>query len=156
MGRWRAPADPKTCTPRSPASAIPRSSPDITAPPRRWPWLLLAAVVGVVAIFVVTALHAREQSAERAEVQASLFAAQLRESVREISIFGHAVPKGRAASMLRPVIASTARSAGERLNRLDAAFEGEEQQIDALRLQLLDVRRLAAGDQDPAVYGRRL
>lgn len=128
------------------------SAPVPTAPPKRWPWLLLAAVVGVVAIVVLVALHAREQGAKRAETQALLFAAELRDSVREITLFGNAIPRSQLAPALRPVVRSTARTMGERLERLDQTLDHADPRVEELRGELLRIRRMAATATDARVY----
>jgi diguanylate cyclase (GGDEF)-like protein len=133
----------------------PDPTPFSTAPPRRWPWLLLALVVGIVAIAVPTALHGREQTARRAETQATLFATELRDSVREVTAFGNTIPDARLARALGPVVAATATTSGQRLDRLEAILP-DDPRTGELRAQLLDVRRIAASDQRAAAYGDHL
>jgi diguanylate cyclase (GGDEF)-like protein len=124
-------------------------------PPKRWPWLLLAVVVGAVAVALLAGLHEREQTAERAESQATLFATELRDSVREITVFGNTVPERSLTTALRPVIASTAAASAERLDRLDAIL-GEDPRIDELRRQLIEIRRLSATMKGPVAFSAQL
>jgi diguanylate cyclase (GGDEF)-like protein len=125
------------------------------APPKRWPWLLLALVVGILAIAVPAALHGREQTARRAEMQATLFATELRDSVREVTAFGNTLPDAQLTRALGPVIASTATTAGARLDRLEAVLPDDPRTGD-LRAQLLAIRRIAASDQRAGAYGDHL
>ncbi|WP_272474311.1 GGDEF domain-containing protein [Baekduia alba] len=136
-----------------PAAPIP--APVIAAPPKRWPWLALALIVGVAAISVLTALHQREQNARRAEMQATLFATELRDSVREITVFGNATPDRDLTRVLRPVIASTARTASARVARLDRLLGGDPR-TDRLTAQLLQIRQVAATTSGPIAFGVRL
>lgn len=133
----------------SPASPFPLPS------PKRWPWLLLGLLIGVAALAVITFLHDREQTARRAEGQATLFANELRDSVREITIFGAGVPERDLATALTPVIRSTAATAGTRLDRLQATL-GDDDRIEQLRLQLSAIRYVTASEQNPINYARRL
>jgi diguanylate cyclase (GGDEF)-like protein len=119
-----------------------RPSPTQIAPPKRWPWLLLVLVVGVAAIATLTGLHQREQHARRAETQATLFATELRDSVREITLFGNALPPAQLAPALTPVIAATAQTANTRVERL-AGLLKDDDQVARLRLQLGQVVKLA-------------
>jgi diguanylate cyclase (GGDEF)-like protein len=135
---------------------VPHSVPALSlTAPKRWPWLLLAVVVGVATIVVLTALHEREQTARRGEAQATLFAAELRDSVRELVLFGGAIPERQRATALRPVVASTAATASRRLERLDAIL-GDDPRTEQLRRQLLEVGRISASAASPAAFGSRL
>jgi diguanylate cyclase (GGDEF)-like protein len=125
-------------------------------PPKRWPWLLSAFVAGILAIGVLVALHAREQRAERAETQATLFAAELRDSVRELTLFGYAVPESRLVPAMRPVIASTVHVAEARLDRLAEVLGEGDADVARLRAQLQEIGRLNAGTDDPKAFGERL
>lgn len=131
-------------------------TPDPLAVPKRWPWLLLGLAIGALALSVIAALHQREQTARRAEGQATLFASELRDAVREITIFGGTVRESELRRALRPVIASTAATATARLTRLEDTL-GSDDRIDHLHAQLVAVGRIAASDdQDPAAYGAQL
>lgn len=129
--------------------------PDLPPVPKRWPWLLLGLAIGVLALSVLAVLHQREETARRAEGQATLFASELRDAVREITIFGTTVRESELRRALRPVIASTAATANARLARLETTL-GTDARIDDLRAQLLAVQRTADSVQDPAVYGEQL
>jgi diguanylate cyclase (GGDEF)-like protein len=128
---------------------------DLPALPKRWPWLLLGLAIGVLALTVLAALHQREETARRAETQATLFASELRDAVREITVFGNTVRESELRRALAPVIASTAATSSARLARLEATL-GTDPRIDDLRAQLIAVQRTAATDPDPAIYGERL
>jgi diguanylate cyclase (GGDEF)-like protein len=132
-----------------------RPSPISVAPPKRWPWLLLVLVVGVAAIATLTGLHQREQHARRAEMQATLFATELRDSVREITLFGNAIPPGQLAPALTPVIAATAQTANARVERLGALLENDDQ-VAQLRRQLGEIAKLAQTRQAPILYSDHL
>lgn len=125
--------------------------------PKRWPWLALGLAIGIAALAVITVLHGREQTAERAQGQATLFANELRDAVREITVFGASVPERDLAKALRPVIQTTAATAGRRLDRLQATLgSDDDDRLAELRVQLDAVRRAAASDQAPSTYARRL
>jgi diguanylate cyclase (GGDEF)-like protein len=123
--------------------------------PKRWPWLLLGLAIGIAALSVITLLHAREQDARRAEAQATLFANELRDAVREITIFGDAVPERDLAKALGPVIRATAATATHRLDHLQATL-GDDDRLGRLRLQIDGIRFAAAADRAPAAYARQL
>ena len=76
---------------------------------KRWPWLVLGLASGSPRCRCSPAAPAREQRRRRAEAQATLFATELRDAVREITVFGNAVPERELATALRPVIDATAR-----------------------------------------------
>jgi diguanylate cyclase (GGDEF)-like protein len=140
------------------ASHVPEMSavsPDPLAVPKRWPWLLLGLAIGALALSVLAALHQREETARRAEAQATLFASELRDAVREITIFGNTVDESELRRALRPVIASTSATATARLTRLENTL-GSDPRIDRLHTELIAVRGTAASDQDPAAYGQQL
>ncbi|WP_445148847.1 GGDEF domain-containing protein [Baekduia sp. Peel2402] len=130
-------------------------APDLPALPKRWPWLLLGLAIGVLALSVLGVLHQREETARRAEGQATLFASELRDAVREITIFGNTVRESELRRALRPVIASTAATSSARLARLEATL-GTDPRIDDLRRQLAAIQRTAASNPDPVIYGERL
>jgi diguanylate cyclase (GGDEF)-like protein len=129
--------------------------PVFVARPKRWPWFALILVVGVAAIAVLSALHEREQHARNAQMQATIFAGELRDSVRELTAFGDAVPEASLTRALRPVIASTADTALARIDRLDAFLDGDKRTTQ-LRLQVLQIQRVAASVQGPIAFGDRL
>jgi diguanylate cyclase (GGDEF)-like protein len=134
--------------PVSAASPPPLHRPSRTTvkPPRRWPWLALVLAVGIAAIGALAILHAREQHARRAEMQATLFATDLRDSVRQITLVGRAIPAKQLAPALTPVIASTARTANERVERLSDLLASDTQ-VMRMRLQLLQVTKLATSQR---------
>jgi diguanylate cyclase (GGDEF)-like protein len=140
----------------SPRRLVSPYVPDPLPLPKRWPWLLLALAIGVAALGVVAILREREQTARRAEAQATLFANELRDAVREITIFGGTVPEAQLAPALRPVIKATAATATTRLDRLEATLGGDDERLDDVRHQLAVIRRVAASDRSPAAYSRRL
>lgn len=119
-----------------------RPSPTTLTPPKRWPWLALVLAVGIAAIGALLILHAREQHARRAEMQATLFATDLRDSVRQITIVGNTIPAAQLAPALTPVIAATAQTADARVDRLAALLQGDAQ-VTRMRAQLRQVTRLA-------------
>jgi diguanylate cyclase (GGDEF)-like protein len=134
-------------------------SPVVPSPlpfPKRWPWLALGLASGIAALSVITVLHGREQTAERAEGQATLFANELRDTVREVTVFGASVPERNLPKALGPVIRSTAATAGQRLDRLQATLGDDDDRLAELRLQLDAVRLAAASDRDPQAYASRL
>jgi diguanylate cyclase (GGDEF)-like protein len=128
---------------------------DLTAPPSRWRWVLLATVVGFTAIGLLSALHEREQTARRAETQATLFATGLRDSVRELTVFAQTIPQRDLAPALRPVIAATAASAAQRIDELDAVL-GEDARTQRLRAQLQEIRVLAASSGGPTAFSPQI
>jgi diguanylate cyclase (GGDEF)-like protein len=119
-----------------------RPSPTTIRPPKRWPWLALVLAVGVAAIGTLAILHAREQHARRAEMQATLFATDLRDSVRQITLVGSALPASQLAPALTPVIAATGQTANARVERL-AALLKDDAQVTQMRAQLRQVTQLA-------------
>jgi diguanylate cyclase (GGDEF)-like protein len=119
-----------------------RPSRTVVTPPRRWPWLALVLAVGVAAIGTLVVLHAREQHARRAEMQATLFATDLRDSVRQITLVGNALPAAQLAPALTPVIAATAQTANARVATLVALLHGDDQ-VTRMRAQLRQVTALA-------------
>jgi diguanylate cyclase (GGDEF)-like protein len=130
-------------------------APDPLPVPKRWPWLLLGLAIGAAALSVISVLHQREQTARRAEAQATLFASQLRDAVREITIFGQTIPEEHLAPGLAPVITSTAATASARLHRLHATL-GDDPRIDRIQAQLTAVQRFAATGDNAARYAARL
>jgi diguanylate cyclase (GGDEF)-like protein len=128
---------------------------DLTAPPGRWRWVLLATIVGCTAIALLSALHEREQTARRAETQATLFATGLRDSVRELTVFAQTIPQRDLAPALRPVIAATAASAAQRIDRLDAVL-GRDARTQRLRAQLQEIRMLAASSGGPTAFSPQI
>jgi diguanylate cyclase (GGDEF)-like protein len=132
-----------------------RPSPTTVTPPKRWPWLALVLVVGIAAIGALVILHAREQHARRAETQATLFATELRDSVREITLFGNAIPPAQMARALGPVIAATAQTANARVARL-ADLLSDDQDVMRLRVQLARIARIAQSDRSPVLFSDQL
>ncbi len=128
---------------------------DLTAPPGRWRWVLLATIVGVTAIALLSALHEREQTARRAETQATLFATGLRDSVGELTVFAQTIPQRDLAAALRPVIAATATTAAQRIDRLDAVL-GHDARTQRLRAQLQEIRRLTASSGGPPTFSPKV
>jgi diguanylate cyclase (GGDEF)-like protein len=133
----------------------PIPAPVFTTPPKRWPWLALTLVVGVAAISILSALHQREQHARNAQMQATLFATELRDSVRELTSFGDALPEDQLTAALRPVIATTVQTAGVRAAKLDALLAGDAR-TDRLQGQLQQISRLARTTDGPVTFGKRL
>jgi diguanylate cyclase (GGDEF)-like protein len=122
---------------------------------KRWTWLLVAAAVGASAIAALAAMHGREVAARNAETHATTFAAELRDSVREIKAFGAAVPARDLPRVLPPVINQTAELGERRLQRLDAVL-GDPARTDLLHRRLRFIPRLAATTRSPAVFEQRL
>jgi diguanylate cyclase (GGDEF)-like protein len=127
----------------------------VTAVLKRWTWLVAAVLVSASAIAVLAVMHHREVQARHAEAQATLFAAQLRDSVREITTFGAAVPAADRTRVLPPVIERTAQLGERRLRRLDAVLQ-DPSRTDRLRAQLHFIPRLAATTRSPQEFERRL
>ncbi len=128
---------------------------DLTAPPSRLRWLLLATIVGVTAIALLSALHEREQTARRAETQATLFATGLRDSVSELTVFAQTIPQRDLAQALRPVIAATATTAAQRIEQLDAVL-GNDARTQRLRTQLQEIRGLVASGSGSAAFSPKI
>lgn len=128
---------------------------DLTAPPGRWRWVLLATIVGFTAIALLSALHQREQTARRAETQATLFASGLRDSVRELTVFAQTIPERDLAPALRPVIAATATTAAQRIDQLDAVL-GPDTRTQRLRAQLQEIRVLVASSGGPTAFSPKI
>jgi diguanylate cyclase (GGDEF)-like protein len=128
---------------------------DLTAPPSRWRWVLLATVVGFTAIALLSALHEREQTSRRAETQATLFAAVLRDAVRELTVFAQTIPQRDLAPALRPVIASTATTAAQHIDQLDAVL-GQDARTQRLRTQLQEIRVLAASGSGAMAFSPKI
>jgi diguanylate cyclase (GGDEF)-like protein len=128
---------------------------DLTAPPGRWRWVLLATVVGITAIALLSALHEREQTARRAETQATLFATVLRDSVRELTVFAQTIPQRDLAPALRPAIASTAATAAQRIDQLDTVL-GHDPRTQRLRVQLQEIRGLVASRDGSAAFSPKI
>jgi diguanylate cyclase (GGDEF)-like protein len=124
-------------------------------PPRRWPWLALVLAVGICAIGALVILHAREQHARRAEMQATLFATDLRDSVRQITLVGNALPADQLASALTPVIAATGQVANARVDRLAELLQGDDQ-VARMRAELQQVTRLATSRSTSVLASDRL
>jgi diguanylate cyclase (GGDEF)-like protein len=122
---------------------------------KRWTWLLVAALVGASAIAALAVMHEREVDARHAEARATVFAAELRDSVREVKAFGNAVPAEDLTRVLPPVIEATARTAEHRLDRLGEVL-GDPSRTDLLRRRLHFIPRLAATTRSPEVFDRRL
>jgi len=128
---------------------------DLTAAPSRWRWVLLATIVALATIAVLGALRQREQTARKAEAQATLFATVLRDSVSEVTVFANTVPQRDLAVALRPVIAATAISANARIDSLDRTL-GDDPRTDELRAQLLGIQETAASAKGPTAFSRKL
>jgi diguanylate cyclase (GGDEF)-like protein len=122
---------------------LPRSlQPTPFAPPRRWPWLLLAAAVAASAFFAILALHDRQQDARAAEQRASLFASELRDRVTHTESFAARLAPGAARSAILPVIQATVRNGRRRVDAL--ATEVDDPRVKDLQTQLELIGRLAA------------
>jgi diguanylate cyclase (GGDEF)-like protein len=132
-----------------------RPSPTTLTPLKRWPWLALVLAVGIAAIGALLFLHAREQHARRAEMQATLFATDLRDSVRQITLVGNALPAAQLAPALTPVIAATAQTANARVERL-AALLDDDAQVLRMRAQLQQVTTLATSRRTSVLSSDRL
>ena len=136
-----------------PRHLLPVSS--FTAVLKRWTWLLVAALAGASAIAALSFLHQREAHARHAEARATVFAAQLRDAVAEITTFGAAVPAADLTRVLPPVIDRTVQTGEQRLAGLDAVL-GDPARTELLRRRLHFLRRLAATTRSPQVVERRL
>jgi diguanylate cyclase (GGDEF)-like protein len=139
----------------APPPPLHRPLPTTVRPPKRWPWLALILTVGIAAISTLAGLHAREQHARRAEIQATLFADQLRDSVRELTLFGNAVPPSQLATALQPVITATARTADARVQRLAALLQ-DDAKVRSLQTQLRAITVLAESEKASTAYADRL
>jgi diguanylate cyclase (GGDEF)-like protein len=117
--------------------------------------VLLATIVGSTAIALLGALHEREQTARRAETQATLFATGLRDSVGQLTVFAQTIPQRDLAPALRPVIASTAATAAHRIDRLDAVL-GQDARTQRLRAQLEEIRKLAASGSGTSAFSPKI
>jgi diguanylate cyclase (GGDEF)-like protein len=122
---------------------------------KRWTWLLVAAAVGASAIAVLATMHDHEVEARNAETHAATFAAELRDSVREVTTFGQSVPAEDLPRVLPPVIEQTAQRGERGLARLDAVLQ-DPARTDLLHRRLRYVPRLAATTRSPAVFEQRL
>jgi diguanylate cyclase (GGDEF)-like protein len=122
---------------------------------KRWTWLLVAALVGASALAALGVMHEREADARSAETQAAVFAAEVRDSVREVATFGAAVPPEHVTRVLPPVVDRTARIGERRLDRLDAVLH-DPARTDLLRRRLHFIPRLAATTRSPQVFAQRL
>jgi diguanylate cyclase (GGDEF)-like protein len=122
---------------------------------KRWSWLLVAALVGASALAALAVVHDREVDARQAEAQATVFAAEVRDSVRGIATVGAAVPASQLTRVLPPVVDQTARTGERRLDRLDAVLR-DPARTDLLRRRLHFMPRLAATTRSPRVFAQRL
>jgi diguanylate cyclase (GGDEF)-like protein len=100
-------------------------------------------------------MHDREVDARHAETHATVFAAEVRDSVREIARFGAAVPPEDLTRVLPPVVDQTARIGERRLDRLDAVLR-DTARTELLRRRLHFIPRLAATTRSPQVFAQRL
>jgi diguanylate cyclase (GGDEF)-like protein len=112
------------------------------SPPRRWPWLALTAAIAACAFVLPLQVHLREREASRAELRATVFAAQLRDSVTHIQRFVAHVPPRDADAVLRPVVEGTVLSGHERVRALDEAVG--DPRVRELRAQLAAIAALSA------------
>jgi diguanylate cyclase (GGDEF)-like protein len=121
----------------------------------RFTWLLLAVAVGASAVAALTIMHDRETNAHQAETQASMFAAEVRDQIRDISVFGRSLPPAQEPSRLAPVIQQASALTERRLDRLDAVLR-DPARIAGLRARLHFIPRLAATTRSHAVFVQRL
>jgi diguanylate cyclase (GGDEF)-like protein len=128
---------------------------DLTAAPSRRRWLLLAAIVAFATVALLGVLHQREQTARRAESEATLFATVLRDSVQQVTVFANTIPAKDLTRALRPVIASTAATSSQRIDSLERIL-GHDPRTARLRAQLLEIQQGAASGAGSNQFSARL
>ena len=129
--------------------------PPVLLAPKRWPWLLASVAIACLTLFVVGVLHAREVDARRASAQATLFATELRDSIREISLFSNSVPAASREQLVLPVILATGTTAQRQIDAL-APLVQDQRSTDLLRDQLQAIQLIASSGEPPALFTKGL